>query len=78
MSVDSAPATNAALLITVNGEPREVSEGCTLDALLAQIGLAPDEVATALNAEFVPRAARAARLLSAGDAVTCIRPITGG
>jgi sulfur carrier protein len=64
--------------IQVNGEARRVSEDCTLEALLLQMNLAPHEVATAVNGEFVARAARGDRRLHAGDSVTCFRPIVGG
>ena len=74
----SSQATMPSVPVTLNGEAREVHAGCTLEALLQQLGLLPDEVATALNGEFVPRALRTTRVLLRGDAVTCIRPITGG
>ncbi|MEW6704208.1 MAG: sulfur carrier protein ThiS [Pseudomonadota bacterium] len=64
--------------VTLNGEPRAVCAGCTLEMLLQQQGLAPQQVATALNGEFVPRALRTTRLLGPGDAVTCFQPIVGG
>lgn len=74
----SSQQTMPALPVTLNGELREVPAGCTLEGLLHQVGLAPGEVATALNGEFVPRALRTTRILLRGDVVTCIRPITGG
>ncbi len=64
--------------ITLNGEPREVHAGCTVEALLQQQGVAPGDVATALNGDFVPRGLRTTRVLLQGDAVTCFRPIVGG
>jgi sulfur carrier protein len=64
--------------VALNGEACRVPPGCTVATLLQQQGLAPQEVATALNGEFVPRALRSTRLLKPGDAVTCFRPIVGG
>ena len=64
--------------ITLNAEPRRVPAGCTLERLVLEQGVEPHEVATALNGDFVPRALRASRVLVAGDAVTCFRPIVGG
>jgi sulfur carrier protein len=64
--------------ITLNGEPRHVPAGCTLEMLVREQGVEPHEVATALNGEFVPRALRSTRLLKPGDVVTCFRPIVGG
>lgn len=52
--------------------------GLTLAALLQREGLAPERVATALNARFVPRAARATTVLQAGDAVSTFEAIVGG
>ncbi len=74
----SSQATVSSFTVTLNGEPQRVHPGCTLEQLLQQRGVAPAEVATALNGDFVPRALRTTRLLQPGDAVTCIRPITGG
>jgi sulfur carrier protein len=64
--------------ITVNGEPRDLPEGCSLEGLLRELGLPPQAQATALNGEFVPRTSRADQPLRDGDAVTCFEPIVGG
>ncbi|MGV3492370.1 MAG: sulfur carrier protein ThiS [Ramlibacter sp.] len=64
--------------ITVNGEPREVRAGDTLADLVAALGQPPAALATAVNGEFVARAARAERPLREGDAVFTFQPITGG
>ncbi len=63
--------------IHVNGEPAE-TEARTLAELVAGRGFAGDQVATALNGEFVPRSARTATLLSAGDKVEIVAPRQGG
>lgn len=64
--------------ITVNGEPRAIAEETTLADLVAALGQAPQALATAVNGEFVPRAARAGVRLKDGDAVFTFQPITGG
>jgi sulfur carrier protein len=64
--------------ITLNGEPRSVDEGATLADLVAALGATPQSLATAVNGEFVPRAARAGVQLREGDAVFTFQPITGG
>jgi sulfur carrier protein len=64
--------------VTVNGEPHELPEGSTLEALLQELGLPHDAQATAVNGDFVPRTSRPARGLREGDAVTCFQPIVGG
>jgi len=53
--------------ITVNGEPRQVADGATVDALLA-----------ALDDEVVPRAGHAAAALHEGDRVEIIVAVAGG
>lgn len=52
--------------------------GHALDHLLAVLNKQPEQVATAVNGEFVPRGARAGHVLHDGDAVLCFSPITGG
>jgi sulfur carrier protein len=66
------------LNVSVNGERREVPEGCTLDALLARLALPADTQASAVNGEFVPRPARGERVLRDGDEVTLFKAIVGG
>ncbi len=64
--------------ITLNGEARAVPGGLSLAALVASLGAPPQSLATAINQHFVPRDARAARILVDGDAITTFQPITGG
>jgi sulfur carrier protein len=64
--------------ITVNGEPRAIEGAPTLADLVAALGQPPAALATAVNGEFVPRAARASVQLRDGDAVFTFQPITGG
>lgn len=64
--------------ITVNGEPRQVEAGSTLQDLVAALGQPPQALATAVNGEFVARDARTGVQLRAGDAVFTFQPITGG
>jgi sulfur carrier protein len=63
--------------IVLNGEPLE-TEARTLAELLDGHGFAPMAVATAVNGDFVPREARAARLLAVGDTVEVVAPRQGG
>ena len=64
--------------ITLNGEPRAITEGQTLADLVAALGQPPQALATAVNGEFVARTARAETPLRDGDAVFTFQPITGG
>ena len=66
------------LHITVNGEPRAIAATTTLADLVAALGEPPASLATAVNGNFVPRAARATVQLRDGDAVFTFQPITGG
>jgi sulfur carrier protein len=72
---DIQSAARAAL--TVNGEPVATS-AVTLADLIAQLGYAGDRVATAVNGEFVPRAARGQRRLMDNDRVEIVAPRQGG
>lgn len=66
------------LSVTLNGHAHRLPVGGTLAELLAQAGLDPQAVATAVNGTFVPRHARAERQLAPGDSVTGFQPIVGG
>lgn len=69
----TAPRRN----IVVNGEPRDTA-AASLAALLAELELAGARVATALNGDFVPEAARPSTPLSEGDKVEVVSPRQGG
>lgn len=64
--------------IALNGEARTEPIGISLAELIASLGATPQSLATAINQHFVPRDARAARILADGDAITTFQPITGG
>ncbi|MCA0176597.1 MAG: sulfur carrier protein ThiS [Proteobacteria bacterium] len=64
--------------IHLNDQPLPWREALTLAALLAEQGHAPEAVATAVNAAFVPRAARAHTRLAPGDHITLFQAIVGG
>jgi sulfur carrier protein len=71
-------AAGDAVRVTLNGNHATCSPGCTLAQLLQHHGHAPDSVATAINAVFVPRQSRETTLLQAGDDVAVIQAIVGG
>ncbi|HEX5356324.1 MAG TPA: MoaD/ThiS family protein [Aquabacterium sp.] len=77
-------AASPALHITVHTDqgPLSLPPGSTLSDALAHLlplmNKQAEQVATAVNGEFVARGARAAHLLQDGDAVLCFSPITGG
>ena len=63
--------------ILVNGE-RTMTSARTLADLVAGQGFAENQVATALNGDFVPRGARGGTLLHDGDKVEIVAPRQGG
>ena len=64
--------------ITVNGQPRDVAAGTTVDGLLALLGVPRQFTAVAVNREITPRSTYAAVELSEGDRVEVVRPMGGG
>jgi sulfur carrier protein len=64
--------------ITVNGEPREVAEGISLEALLAHLGVTLEYTAVAVNREVTPKGEYATTVLREGDRVEIVRPMGGG
>ncbi|MCA0311196.1 MAG: sulfur carrier protein ThiS [Proteobacteria bacterium] len=57
---------------------RELPAGSSVADVVQLLGHAPEAVSTAVNGEFVARAARAARRLADGDQVLLFQPIVGG
>jgi sulfur carrier protein len=72
-----ARAAQSSKTLFVNGETTE-TDAATLAALVASLGFAEAQVATALNGEFVARGQRAATLLGDGDKVELVAPRQGG
>ncbi len=64
--------------ITLNGSPREVEEGRTLPALLAELGTAPEHVAVEHNGEVLERSDFARVRLQPGDRLEIVRFVGGG
>ncbi|WP_409484817.1 sulfur carrier protein ThiS [Arsenicicoccus dermatophilus] len=66
------------MTITVNGEQREVPEGCDVAALVTELALSPDGIAVAVDQAVVPRARWAGRTLEAGSRVEVVTAMQGG
>jgi thiazole synthase len=64
--------------ITLNGEPRRVTAGQSIAALVASIGLDPAKVAVERNLAIVPRSTLADVLLADGDALEIVHFVGGG
>ena len=66
------------ILITVNGEARQVPTGGSLAGLLAQLGLDIRKVAVERNLEIVPRSGYVTTALAEGDQLEIVHFIGGG
>ena len=64
--------------ITVNGQPRRVSDGTTVIELLEDLGLAGKYVAVEVNQQVIPRARHADHRLKAGDRLEIVTLVGGG
>ncbi|QBX34051.1 sulfur carrier protein ThiS [Paracoccus liaowanqingii] len=63
--------------IEVNGDPRDIA-ATTVAGALSELGWGEARVATALNGEFLPSAARAEQPLRDGDRLEVLAPMQGG
>ena len=66
------------MLIVLNGDSVETAAGCTVAALLQQLGISRERVAVELNADIVPKADYEKRLLSADDKIEIVHFVGGG
>lgn len=66
------------MLITVNGQPRDVREHITLLELLRELGVKPEITAVQRNAEIINRKAVDSTVVMDGDAIELIRIVGGG
>ena len=63
--------------VFINHEPRDLPAGATLADALRMCD-PPAVFAAAINLQFVPRSSYAQQLLTEGDRIEIIAPITGG
>jgi sulfur carrier protein len=66
------------LRISLNGEPRLLAPGTTVDALVRELGLRPEVVAAELNERLVPRAERSTTVVRDGDRLEVVTLVGGG
>jgi sulfur carrier protein len=64
--------------VTINGEPREVPAGTTVEQLVRQVTSQDKGIAAALNGEVLPRRAWSARALDDLDQVEVVTAVQGG
>ncbi len=66
------------MILSINGEQRNLEAGSTLAGLVASLGLDPRKVAVERNLEIVPRACYAQTHLAEGDRIEIVHFIGGG
>lgn len=66
------------MTVTVNGEPRDVAPGTTVEQLVAGVTTQPAGIAAAVNGEVVPRRAWPATPLADRDQVEIVTAVQGG
>ncbi|KOG55152.1 thiamine biosynthesis protein ThiS [Streptomyces griseoflavus] len=69
---------STSISVSVNGEPREIPGGLTLDRLVAGLTSASSGVAAAVNETVVPRGQWPATPLGDGDRVEVLTAVQGG
>jgi sulfur carrier protein len=63
---------------TINGEERELRDGTTIAALLAELGTPRSGTAVACNHRVVRRAEYETRTIAEGDVLEIIKAVAGG
>lgn len=66
------------MIVTINGERRELPDGLTVAALLEELAARPRGVAVAVDGEVVPRGEWPARSVPNGARVEVVAAIQGG
>jgi sulfur carrier protein len=65
--------------VTVNGEPRELAPGTTVEAVVRELAASPERgVAVALDREVVPRSVWDATELHDGQELEVLTAVAGG
>ncbi len=64
--------------VIVNGEGTELSDDCTVRAMLDQLALTEGPVAVEINREIVPRATHAIHVVRDGDLIEIVHLVGGG
>jgi sulfur carrier protein len=66
------------VLVRLNGEPRELPDGTTVEEAVAELTPLGTGVAAAVNGGVVPRGSWAATLVRDGDQVEVVTAVQGG
>ncbi|MCX4727107.1 sulfur carrier protein ThiS [Streptomyces sp. NBC_01306] len=75
---DVPPADAPPVAVSVNGEPRRIAPGTTVDVLVTGLTSAPSGVAAAVNETVVPRGLWSRTPLGDGDRVEILTAVQGG
>ena len=74
----SGVSDNPTLVIQVNGEPRRVTGGISIAAMLGELGFDPRKVAVERNREIVSRSNLGEVAVADGDAYEIVHFVGGG
>jgi thiamine biosynthesis protein ThiS len=66
------------LLVTINGEEKEIEAGLQVSDLLRLLELKPERLAIELNRRIIRRAAWASTEISEGDKIEIVHFVGGG
>jgi thiamine biosynthesis protein ThiS len=66
------------MLVTVNGEKKEIKDGSTILELIETLRLTPARVAVEVNREIVTRAKHGEHRLNAEDQIEIVHFVGGG
>ena len=66
------------LSVSVNGEPRRVSAGASIAAMLRELGLDPARIAVERNLAIIPRSTLEAVAVADGDTFEIVHFVGGG
>ena len=66
------------MIITVNGESTEFSDGSTVAELLERLQIPRERVAVEVNLDIVPKARHYSHILADGDRIEIVQFVGGG
>ncbi|WP_328889451.1 sulfur carrier protein ThiS [Streptomyces sp. NBC_00316] len=69
---------SVALCVSVNGDPRSIAAGTTLETLVSTLTTAHSGIAAAVNEAVVPRSRWATAALADGDRIEVLTAVQGG
>lgn len=64
--------------VVINGEPRQVASGRSVEQLLEDLGIAPERVAVELNRAIVRKRDWPAEIVAAGSQIEIVEFVGGG